>query len=150
MSPLPSCSVRPPTNQRGIGLIEVLITVLVLSVGLLGLAGLQITSLKNNQSAMERSLAVVQSYTIVEAIRADTESAKQGRFNLSLTENAGSGTFPSGVHALWREQLKSNLGDEATGSVSCTNTECKVIVQWNDSKATQGSETQQIVTEVLL
>lgn len=146
----PFCSISSLATQRGISLIEVLITVLVLAVGLLGLAGLQIASLKNNQSAMERSLAVVQSYTMAEAIRADTESAKQGRFNINLTDDVSSGTFPAGVHAIWRDQLKQNLGDAATGSVSCSNTECTVIVQWDDSKGTQGSETQQIVTEVLL
>ena len=147
----PSIKTAPKLHsQMGVGLIEVLITVLVLSVGLLGLAGLQIISLKNNQSAMERSLAVVQSYTMIEAIRADTESAKQGRFNIGLEDNAGSGTFPAGVHTLWREQLKQNLGDDATGSVSCDNTECTIIVQWDDSKGTEGDDSQQIVTEVIL
>lgn len=144
-------TIIPSTHyQRGVGLIEVLITVLILSVGLLGLAGLQIVSLKNNQSAMERSLAVVQSYTMIEAIRADTESAKQGRFNIGLGDTAGSGTFPAGVHAIWREQLKQNLGDTATGSISCSNTECTITVQWDDSKGTEGAESQQIVTEVIL
>ena len=147
----PSIKTAPKLHsQMGVGLIEVLITVLVLSVGLLGLAGLQIISLKNNQSAMERSLAVVQSYTMIEAIRADTESAKQGRFNIGLEDSTGSGTFPAGVHTLWREQLKQNLGDDATGSVSCDNTECTIIVQWDDSKGTEGDDSQQIVTEVIL
>lgn len=139
-----------PSRQRGVGLIEVLITVLVLAVGLLGLSALQISSLKNNQSAMERSLAVVQSYTIVEAIRADPESAKQGRFNLALDGTPGSGTFPAGVQAIWRAQLTQNLGESAKGAIACTNTQCTITVQWDDSRGTQGSETEQIVTEVLL
>lgn len=138
------------SRQRGVSLIEVLITVLVLAIGLLGLSALQVSSLKNNQSAMQRSLAVVQSYTIVEAIRADTESAKQGRFNIELNADPSAGSFPAGVHTIWRKQLKQNLGESATGAVSCSNTRCTITVQWDDSKGTQGSETQQIVTEVLL
>lgn len=138
------------SRQRGVSLIEVLITVLVLAIGLLGLSALQVSSLKNNQSAMQRSLAVVQSYTIVEAIRADTESAKQGRFDIKLNDTPSNNTFPEKVHTLWREQLQQNLGESATGAVSCSNTRCTITVQWDDSKGTQGRETQQIVTEVLL
>ena len=41
-------------SQRGVGLIEVLIAVLVLSFGMLGMVGLQTWSLRNNQSALER------------------------------------------------------------------------------------------------
>ena len=67
-------------HQRGAGLIEVLITVLDLAVGLLGISALQLTALKNNQSAMQRSLAVVHSYTIVEAIRAEP-----GKTNIGCT-----------------------------------------------------------------
>jgi type IV pilus assembly protein PilV len=145
-----ACSIPLKHCQRGVSLIEVLITVLVLAVGLLGLSALQVSSIKNNHSAMQRSLAIVQSYTIVEAIRADTESAKQGRFNIALNGALGSGTFPAGVHAIWYAQLKQNLGESATGAVSCGNTKCTITVQWDDSRGTQGSETQQIVTEVLL
>lgn len=143
-------AISLPKHQRGISLIEVLITVLVLAVGLLGLSALQISSLKNNQSAMERSLAVVQSYTIVEALRADTESAKQGRFNITMEETPGSGTFPASALTSWREQLKKNLGDSAKGTVNCTNTACTITVQWDDSRGTQGSDAEQIVTEVML
>lgn len=136
--------------QQGISLIEVLITVLVLSVGLLGLAGLQLTSLRNNQSAMERSVGIVQSYSIIEAIRADPDSAKSSRFNIALDSEPAGNTFPANSLTLWREQLKANLGSDAVGAVSCNSTRCTIIVQWNDSRGTNGSATQQITTEVHL
>lgn len=139
-----------PGSQHGIGLIEILVTVLVLSIGLLGLAGLQFTSLRNNQSAMERSMVVVQGYSIIEAIRADTDSAKSGRFNIGLEDNASGSTFPANAITLWREQLIKNLGDSAKGSVNCNTSMCTVTIQWDDSRGTEGSATQQIVTEVLL
>lgn len=143
---------RPASRsmQQGISLIEVLITVLVLSVGLLGLAGLQLTSLRNNQSAMERSVGVVQSYSIIEAIRADPDSAKTGRFNIALDAEPSDGTFPGNALTSWREQIKANLGDDAVGAVTCNSTRCTVIVQWDDSRGTDGSANQQITTEVHL
>lgn len=45
------------SNATGFTLIEVLVAVIVLAIGLLGLAGLQATSLRNNQSAYNRSQA---------------------------------------------------------------------------------------------
>ena len=38
-------------HQSGLTLIEVLITVVLVSIGLLGLAGLQLTSVQNSNSA---------------------------------------------------------------------------------------------------
>lgn len=138
-------------QQRGIGLIEVLITVLVLAIGLLGLAGLQLASLRNNQSAMERSMGVMQSYSIIEAIRADADSAKNGRFNIGLEDDpSASTTFPAQSVQVWRAQLTQNLGSAAKGSVACNSTDCTVIVQWDDSRGLGGSATQQITTEVQL
>src|SRR3546814_19309439 len=59
------------SRQRGVGMIEVLVSVLVLSVGLLGIALVQTRALANNTSSMGRSLATVATYTILDAIRAD-------------------------------------------------------------------------------
>lgn len=146
----PDQPVSTAQSQRGIGLIEVLITVLVLAVGLLGLAGLQLTSLRNNQSAMERSIGVVQSYSIIEAIRADPDSAKSGRFNVALDGTPAGSTFPAQVLAIWRAQLKDNLGADAVGAVACDADNCTVTVQWDDSRGLAGSATQQIITEVQL
>ena len=55
----------------GFTLIEVLIAMLVLAVGLLGLAGLQATSLRNNQSAYNRSQATQLAYDLADRIRAN-------------------------------------------------------------------------------
>ena len=55
----------------GFTLIEVLVAMLVLAVGLLGLAGLQATSLRNNQSAYNRSQATQLAYDIADRMRAN-------------------------------------------------------------------------------
>lgn len=146
-----------PNSQRGISLIEVLITVLILAIGLLGLSALQLSSLKNNQSAMQRSIAVLQTYTIVEGIRADTQAAKAGDFNIKLDATPSKGTFAGEVLTIWRDELSSKLGSTAKGSVDCSNKKtCTIIVQWDDSRATQDknskiqAEETQVTTEVML
>ena len=58
-------------KNSGFTLIEVLIAMLVLAVGLLGLAGLQATSLRNNQSAYHRSQATQLAYDIADRMRSN-------------------------------------------------------------------------------
>lgn len=53
----------------GFTLLEVLITLIVLSVGLLGLAGLQTMSLRNNHDAYLRNQATIQANDLVERLR---------------------------------------------------------------------------------
>jgi type IV pilus assembly protein PilV len=118
--------------QSGVGLLEVLISLLVLCFGMLGLAGLQLWSLKNNQSSMQRSLAVVQTYSIIDAMRADRETALVGGFNDGA---AAASPFASTALSTWRSALVDALGPEAEGSVSCQNDECSITVRWNDQRA---------------
>jgi len=58
-------------KNTGFTLIEVLIATLVLAVGLLSLAGLQATGLKNNQSAYNRSQATQLAYELADRMRAN-------------------------------------------------------------------------------
>jgi type IV pilus assembly protein PilV len=55
----------------GFTLIEVLIAMLILSVGLLGLAGFQASSARNNTSAYNRSQATQLAYDLADRIRAN-------------------------------------------------------------------------------
>lgn len=60
-------------SQSGFTLLEVLITLIVMAIGLLGLAGLQVVSLRNNHGAYLRSQAITQSYDIVDRMRANAD-----------------------------------------------------------------------------
>ena len=70
------------SRQRGASLIEVLVAFLLLSFGLLGLSGLQINALKNNQSALQRSQATMLAYFMMDAMRANKDAAIAGTYNL--------------------------------------------------------------------
>ncbi len=58
-------------NQQGVSLIESMIALLVISIGLLGIAALQITAMKQNSSALHHSQSVWISYDIADRIRAN-------------------------------------------------------------------------------
>lgn len=145
-------------KQRGVGLVEVLIAVLVLSIGLLGLAGLQLRTLRNNQSALERGMAVVETHKIVDAMRADRANAILNLYNITLAAANPSGTlFRQVAVRRWRENITASLGVGATGSILCDGTNCTIVIQWNDQRGTQGSAaertaaaTYQVTTQVQL
>ena len=142
------------SRQRGIGIIEIMVAVLVLSVGLLGLAGLQIRTLRNSESSMQRGIAVIETHAVADAMRADRVKAINGAFDIALGDAAPTGTsFAEVALATWRENLENSLGEDATGAVDCNGSFCEVTIQWNDSRGSGEAadlETFQIKTEVQL
>ena len=97
-------------NSQALGftLVEVLIALLVLAVGLLGLAGLQATTLRNNQSAYFRSQAVQLGYDMADRMRS----------NSANTSNLAGSTYVTIALGSAAEQA-----DCATVSTSCTSTD---------------------------
>jgi type IV pilus assembly protein PilV len=63
------------TNQRGTTLIEVLVAIVVLSVGLLGMALLQVTSVQSNYSAYYRSQVTILASDLADRMRANRTAA---------------------------------------------------------------------------
>ena len=61
-----------PARHRGFSLIEVLVALLVLSIGLLGLAALQTTSLQYNTGSYFRTQATFLAYDILDRMRANS------------------------------------------------------------------------------
>lgn len=159
---LRSCRRSGAAAQSGVGLIEVLVAVLVLSVGFLGVAALQARSLSTNNSAMARSMATMASYSILDAMRADLTNAVGGAYNGTIKANA----CPSGAGSLVNTQLNqwcstdlAQLGVSAStaGTITCTaaagttTAYCTVTVQFDDSRAGLASSTaQQVVTQAML
>lgn len=50
---------RPPHRQQGFGLIEVLVALTILSVGMLGLAAMQLNSLQNARESLNTTIATI-------------------------------------------------------------------------------------------
>jgi type IV pilus assembly protein PilV len=156
--------------QAGVGLIEVLIALLILSIGMLGMAGLQMWSLQNNQGSMERGMAVMQTHTIADAMRAARDTAINNGFDIEPGEAIAAGgartTYSIAALTEWRQTLEDNLGEDATGGVSCDNETCTITIRWNDRQAQAAEEdpaeeggeeaeeapgrTQELTTEVRL
>jgi len=141
-------------KQSGVSLLEVLIAVLVLSVGLLGIAGLQTANLRNTQSAHQRTVAVLLATSMGERIRANPVMARTGAFVLPQTCTALSpgGSIQSIEHANWLTEIRTNLGTASTscGRVSylpATQT-YTVDVFWDDSRAI-GGRTDMNITHVV-
>jgi type IV pilus assembly protein PilV len=149
---------------RGVGMIEVLIAVLVVSIGFLGMAALQAKALSTNNSAMARSMATVSTYSILDSMRADIVNAKAGSYNGTVTANAcpaAGGSLASTQLAAWCGQLADSLGAVATttGTVACSSVgDCTVTIQFDDSRGTSagagsssvGSNAQKVTTEAVL
>lgn len=157
---LPVNDARCPasTCERGVGLIEVLVAVVLLSLGILGLAALQTRSLVTGDTASLRTLAAINGDTILDALRADVPNALTGAYNLTVTASqcpAAGSSLASQQVSTWCQALATSLGGVATtqGTVSCSTTgACSVTITWNDSRsnAAAGGGQQQLVTTAQL
>jgi type IV pilus assembly protein PilV len=68
-------------SQQGLTLIEVLVTVVVLSVGLLGVAAIQSFSLQSNQAAYERTQATSLAYEFADFLRVNRAEVSDSGVN---------------------------------------------------------------------
>ncbi len=138
-------------NQRGVSLLEVMISVLILGIGLLGIAAMQALALRGGQGSLESSQAVMQATSIAEAMRANRLNA--GNYAMAMTCSAGSGgSLAQNDQAAWINALKSTMGvagDTSTcGRIEALgNSRYRITVQWDDQRA-GGSSTRQVATEV--
>jgi len=130
---------RRPGHQLGFSLLEVLIALLVLSIGLLGIAGLQSVSLRFNHQSYERSQATVLISEMFEKIIANPQAARNGTF-----DNVPAGTLSSGYTAF------------GSCPTACNVTELAIydINQWKLSledpkKLAQGTGTIAVVVDPL-
>jgi len=69
-------ATRPPHNpQRGFTLVEILVTLVVLSIGLLGVAGLQLNGLRQSKSSLQVTQATAFAYALADMMRANKAGA---------------------------------------------------------------------------
>ena len=134
-------------KQSGFTLLEVLVAMLVLSIGLLGLAGLMASSMRNNESAYHSTQATWFAYDILDRIRANRTGALAGAYNgatlgspATCSTTASTGTIAAQDIGSWKNMVACGL-PEGDGSIAVTptNRQVRITVQWNDSRGTRDS-----------
>lgn len=130
-------------SQRGSSLLEVLIAVVVMAVGMLGIAALQAVTLRNTNSSAGRSQAVIHIYSAMDTLRLNRDAALAGQFNVgdftcAAAEAADDDETDYSVFNGWLTDLQRDFPG-ACGRMTCDGTTCEVGVQWDDSRATGGN-----------
>lgn len=126
---------RPALRRaRGFTLIEALVALLALSIGLLGVAGLQLAGLRANVGASWRTQGTYLAYDILDRMRANRDRRTDYEIGLGAAP-AGSTTAATDLQA-WKAHLADTLpGGEGTVTVDgADNTEVTITVQWDDSR----------------
>jgi type IV pilus assembly protein PilV len=124
----------------GISLIEMLIALVIIAVGLLGVAGLQTYSLKNNTSAYQRSQVNALIYDIFDAMRTNRTEALNGAYQIDFAASYSPGSTRSSRDiASWLDRVRDpTILPAGDGRIVCANQAglmvCVVTVQWDDTR----------------
>ncbi len=79
-------------QHKGFTLMEVLVALAVLSIGLLGMAGMQLFSMKSSYNAYLQSQASYFAYDLIDKMRANPTGFNSGAYDTSLTNIPGTFT----------------------------------------------------------
>ncbi|KJH76947.1 MULTISPECIES: type IV pilus modification protein PilV [Pseudomonas] len=117
--------------QEGMTLIEVLVAVLILTVGLLGAAAIQLNALKYTDSSRMTSQASFIAYDMMDRIRANSGAdytiTPPTSGNLSVARDQDLFDFTGNI--------ASALGATATGTIALSQRVYTITITWDDSRA---------------
>jgi type IV pilus assembly protein PilV len=130
---------RSRGRQRGISLLEVLITIIIMAFGLLGLALLQTMNLRYTQSANYRTVATNLSYEVLDLVRVNNimkrTYAETGYVSGGTPTacNVGATFDPTANIARWHCEVSQALpGGES--QISVVGNVATVRVRWTDAR----------------
>ena len=117
--------------QEGMTLIEVLVAVLILTVGLLGAAAIQLNALKYTDSSRMTSQASFIAYDMMDRIRANSGAdytiTPPTSGNLSVARDQDLFDFTGNI--------ASALGATATGTIALSQRVYTITITWDASRA---------------
>ena len=161
------------SRQRGVSLIEVMMAVLIFSIGLLGLAGLMIMATRSNQAGYQFTQVSYLAHNMADRMSANPIGVWNGSYNntaypVSTTQDCSGGCTPAQLatydQQMWSSQLKTFLPPGAAAAISCASTgvsydpvgggqvdkrppyggTCSMTIKWNERNT--GDQTAQSAT----
>lgn len=138
-------SLQRAARQQGFTLLEILVSIVVLSIGLLGLAGLQAVSLNNNQTAYLRAIATQQALDMADRIRSNPAGVASGEYDdldtsiptaqTCLSASCTAAEMAASDHARWNTNNQRLLPGGAGTVVNDGNGNFVINVMWNEKGA---------------
>lgn len=120
--------------MKGFSLIEVLVSIVVLSIGLLGLASLQVSGLRVGQSSFYRAQAAQLATDMADRLRANAGEARTCELALADATPTSLTTTCERDLAEWRNRLRGLPGGNGAVEVDLAASLVTVTVQWDDSR----------------
>jgi type IV pilus assembly protein PilV len=149
-APTPVTTKVEVHSARGFTLVEVLVSMLILSIGLLGIAGLQARSIRDNHNAYLRGQAATLAHEMADRLRANREAliSNSAVYDLAISASAPTGATNCASSTAtcstadlagydqsdWINRISAvlPLGD---GSISCnTSRVCTITVAWDENR----------------
>ena len=157
--------------NNGFTLLEVLIALVVFSLGLLGVAGLLVVSVQTNHSAYLRTQATFLAQSMADRMHANNLGVWAGAYNVTAAPGSASGCLSSATLAtcsaaqiatrdvtIWSNQLASFLPNPVA-TIACTapastpsadklterppyTSTCDVTITWGESALEKGGTAQ--------
>lgn len=78
------------TKQQGFSMLEVLVSIVILSFGLLGVAGMQAAALRYNQTAYLRSIATQLAYDVSDRMRGNLVGVRNAAYSCDVSYGTAS------------------------------------------------------------
>ncbi len=135
-------------RTSGFSLIEVLVAMLLLVIGVLGAASMQLNALKFSQTSSTRTQAAFLAYSIVDMMRANRTAALADNYNIALGAVPAGGANPIANTDLltWTQAVSAQLID-GKGSVVHVNAGANiemvtVTLEWDESRVGGSSNVQ--------
>jgi type IV pilus assembly protein PilV len=129
-----TASVPSVRHQRGLSLLEVLVAIVILSIGLLGMAGLQAASLRASQGSHYRAQAAQYADDMAERMRANLGQARTYGHALGNAPPTGTSVRDRDL-AEWLARVATLPGGAGSVAVDLANNLVTITVQWDDSRA---------------
>ena len=124
--------------QQGMTLIEVLVALLILTVGLLGAAAVQINALKYTDSSRMTSQASFIAYDMMDRIRANSGA----NYTVTPPTSANPGNARDQDLYDFTTSIVTFGGPTATGSITLNQRVYTITITWSDARAANTANAQ--------